>query len=82
MLAKAETLAAQQAQRQIHDASRQAGLSLGAEIERLVDLARSNDHVTPAEIDTLVHTRNEITTLLSQSRLRLDAIRLLWRAPA
>ena len=50
-------------------------------VERLNDLARSNDHILPSEIEDLTHLRDELTTALGQSRLRLDSLRLVWKAP-
>ena len=82
MLKTAEGIAQPQADKQVRDAKRQAKRSLTAEIERLEDLARRNDHISPAELEHLGHMRDELITLISQSRLRLDSIRLIWRAPA
>ena len=82
MLTKSERLADDQARRQIAQAVKNAEGSLTAEIERLKDLAGRNNKVSPAEIQALVRHRDELVRLLSQSRLRLDALRLIWRAPA
>jgi hypothetical protein len=51
-------------------------------MSRLEELAQRNDHIAPSEIEALRQFRDEVTALLSQSRLRLDALRLIWRAPA
>lgn len=51
------------------------------ELQRLVDLAKLNDHVRPAEIELakkrVRHTRNAI----EEARLRLDSIRLILEGP-
>ena len=48
-----------------------------AELQRLLDLQRINDHVRPAEValarEQIQHTQNA----LQQARLRLDAVRLI-----
>ena len=55
--------------------------SLTAEIDRLQDLAQRNSHILPSEIEALTQHREELGTVLGQARLRLDALRLIWRAP-
>lgn len=56
--------------------------ALTAELQRLVDLRRLNDHVSPAEIELarsqLAHTQ----TAIDQARLRLDSLRLIVERPA
>jgi hypothetical protein len=82
MLKKAEQITGEQADSQIAQAVEDAGKSLSAEIKRLHDLAAKNNKVSPAEIEDLTSHRDEILRLLGQSRLRLDALRLIWRTPA
>ena len=81
MLARAEEIANERARAQVGQAASAAEKSLTAEIERLRDLAQRNNHISPSEIESLTHHRDEITRLLSQSRVRLDALRLIWRTP-
>ncbi|MCH2064427.1 MAG: SNF2-related protein [Roseibacillus sp.] len=81
MLARAEEIANERARVQIGQAASAAEKSLTAEIERLRDLAQRNSHISPSEIESLVHHHDEITRLLRQSRVRLDALRLIWRTP-
>ncbi len=81
MLARAEEIASERAQAQVEQAVSAAEKSLAGEIERLRDLARRNNHISPAEIESLVEHRDEISRLLGQSRVRLDALRLIWRTP-
>ncbi len=82
LLKTAEGLADAQAQVQIRKARRNAKHCLSAELERLEDLAQRNDHIPPSEIEELTKLRDELDNHIGQSRLRLDAIRLIWRAPA
>jgi ATP-dependent helicase HepA len=81
MLKKAEEIISGQARLQIRDAERNAKKSLTAEIDRLEELAQRNRHIASSEIEELTSYRDELLKLLAQSRLRLDAIRLIWRAP-
>jgi ATP-dependent helicase HepA len=59
------------------EATAKAEAALTADLERLLDLQKLNDHVRPEEIDLarerLGHTRQAI----AHARLRLDAIRLI-----
>jgi ATP-dependent helicase HepA len=67
-------------------ALRQAALKemnhlLGHKVERLQALAQVNDHVRPQEIRLAQAQQQELATTLQQSRLRLDAARLIWKGP-
>ena len=72
---------ADQAAAQLASAQENATRDLTAGIERLEDLARRNDHIAPAEIQSLKDLQSDLSTALSQSRLRLDALRLIWKSP-
>ncbi|MCL4181381.1 MAG: RNA polymerase-binding ATPase, partial [Verrucomicrobia bacterium] len=54
---------------------------LGHEVARLQTLARVNDHVRPQEIRLAQAQQEELAGVLHQSRLRLDALRLIWKGP-
>lgn len=56
--------------------------SIGAEIARLKDLAEVNDHIRPEEIAALETLRAELGAAIGNAGIRLDAVRLIWRAPA
>jgi ATP-dependent helicase HepA len=60
-------------------ARQQATDTLNAELARLEDLATRNPRVSPAEITRQRDFRDEALAKLSESRLRLDALRLTWR---
>lgn len=51
------------------------------EIARLRDLAEINDHVTPEEIAELEAREMELAAAISSARVRIDAVRLVWKAP-
>jgi ATP-dependent helicase HepA len=52
---------------------------LQSEIDRLISLRAVNDHVRPEEIALTQNQLAELTTTLAQSRVRLDAVRLIWK---
>jgi ATP-dependent helicase HepA len=54
---------------------------LNHEVERLQMLLFVNDHIRPQEIQMAQTQQQELTTALQQSRLRLDALRLIWKGP-
>ena len=51
------------------------------EIERLEDLREINDHVRPEEIAAVRQQKTDLQSALASARLRLDALRLIWRMP-
>jgi len=54
---------------------------LGSEIRRLQDLARVNPNIREEEIDLAVQERDTLQQNISAARLRLDALRLIWKGP-
>jgi ATP-dependent helicase HepA len=54
---------------------------LAAEISRLRDLAEVNDHIKPEEITALEDRETELAAAIQNARVRLDAVRLIWKAP-
>ena len=81
MLQRAESIAEGKARTQIDEAAKAAEKSLTTEIERLRELSSRNSQISSAEIADLTDHRDELIRILGQSRLRLDALRLIWRAP-
>lgn len=79
MLAASQALAATAAKAFIEEARQLATETLAAEISRLIDLAARNPQVSPNEISALLNLRTETLTAFSTPRLRLDALRLVWR---
>jgi ATP-dependent helicase HepA len=54
---------------------------LGHEVQRLQMLQPVNDHIRPQEIQLAQAQQAELATALQASRLRLDALRLIWKGP-
>jgi len=52
---------------------------LGHEVQRLQALRQVNDHIRPQEIEWAQSQQAELGSVLQQSRLRLDAVRLIWK---
>jgi ATP-dependent helicase HepA len=81
MLEKALELAAER-MRTLADAASAVMLAqLQDEIERLEDLRAINDHVRQSEIDAATQEKSELGSALATARIRLDAIKLILRAP-
>ncbi len=77
----AEEFAGAQASARTTASQAKAVAALGAEVRRLEDLRRVNDHVRPEEI-ALARERLERTReAIAQARLRLDSIRLIVEGP-
>jgi ATP-dependent helicase HepA len=62
-------------------AQAKAGAVLGADLQRLVDLRKLNDHVRPEEITLLQEQIQRVAVAVGEARLRLDSIRLIVEAP-
>lgn len=58
-----------------------ATAALTAEIQRLVDLRKLNDHIRPDEIELGREQLQRIVMAIAQARLRLDSIRLVVETP-
>ncbi len=65
----------------IADALSSMRLQMAAEITRLRDLAEINDHVRPQDIALLEERENALAAAIGNARVRLDAVRLIWKAP-
>jgi len=81
MLEAATEKAEAQAQVLKAAAGERALAALGAELQRLVDLQRINDHVRPEEIELAREQLARTGAAISQARLRLDSIRLVVEGP-
>ena len=82
MVRRAESLAGERADQVRAAAVRELAGNLGAEIERLRALARSNDNVRPEEISLLESELAEIRRHADAARLRPEALRVIWCGPA
>jgi len=81
MLDKAQTLATERMQRLVEAANTAMTIQLRDEIERLEDLRQINDHVRPEEIAAARQQQAELQGAITAARLRLDAVRLVFRIP-
>ncbi len=64
------------------DAETRATTALTADVQRLLDLRKLNDHVRPEEIALAQEQLERTQTAIQQARLRLDAIRLIVEGDA
>jgi ATP-dependent helicase HepA len=81
MLAKVRELAMERSVPLIKEALGAMERELSGEIDRLKDLATLNDHVRPEEIAALEARRQHLSKAISNARVRVDAVRLIWMAP-
>jgi ATP-dependent helicase HepA len=79
MITAAQALAKAAAESPSQNSRELAAKQLDVEIERLEDLATRNSQVTETEIRNQRHTRDETLAALATPRIRLDALRLVWR---
>ncbi len=52
-----------------------------SETNRLRDLSEVNDHIRPEEITALEQREQQLASVIHNARVRLDAVRLIWKAP-
>jgi ATP-dependent helicase HepA len=71
--------ARQQGQTIIQHSLRDMNRLLDHEIERLKTLQAINDHVHPREIDLLQSQQQDLARAITQARVRLDSVRLIWK---
>jgi ATP-dependent helicase HepA len=77
-LVEAATEKAGERTRTLKQAARElAAGALTAELQRLVDLSKVNDHVSPKEIDLAKRQVLQTRTAIEQARLRLDSLRMI-----
>jgi ATP-dependent helicase HepA len=81
MLEKAKKIAAEKMELLVAAATDTMALQLRDEIERLEDLREINDHVRPEEIAGLKEQQKQLCDALASARLRIDAVRLIFRMP-
>jgi ATP-dependent helicase HepA len=79
MAAEAERLAGEASARLVPEAMEAMRRQLTEEVERLEDLGMVNRHVTPGEIEALKRRREDLATAIAAARVRLDAVRLIFR---
>ncbi len=79
MLDAAKKVANSASAKPIQAARELAEETITQQIARLEDLAKRNPHVSPTETKALKATLRETTEAISQARVRLDSIRLVFR---
>lgn len=79
MLAAAHAFATAASQPPATTACQLAARTLDAELARLTDLATRNPQVSAGELAALRACRHETLQALAAPRLRLDALRLIWK---
>lgn len=63
------------------EALAQVNQMLTHELQRLRSLQRVNRNVRPREIELAEQEQHQLTAAVSQSRLRLDCLRMIWKGP-
>ncbi|MBC7979970.1 MAG: DEAD/DEAH box helicase family protein [Armatimonadetes bacterium] len=78
MLESANAIAIRASAKPTHAAVVLASETIQTQIDRLADLAIRNPSISPTEIQALQDTLAETRTALTQARVRLDALRLIY----
>lgn len=81
MIGKARAHATERGEAIIHNAITKMQALLGAEVSRLRDLQKTNDHVRDEEIVLIESQANDLGERLREAPLRLDSLRLIWQTP-
>jgi ATP-dependent helicase HepA len=81
MFQRATSLAENRASATRQAARDEMELLLGHEVQRLRTLSQVNDHVRPRELELALAQQHELAKVLQHSRLRSDALRLIWQGP-
>jgi ATP-dependent helicase HepA len=82
MIETATRQAEVQAQTVIEESLEAMHQLLDHEIARLRQLQRANQHIRPEEIRRTVEEKNELATAIQHARIRMDALRLIWKGPS
>jgi ATP-dependent helicase HepA len=82
MLSKIQTLGSFAGEIVIKAALGEMHALMTSEISRLRDLAEINDHVRSEDIELLEDRTTSLTQAIENARVRIDAVRLIWKAPA
>ncbi len=81
MLEKVQALATERMAGMVAAATAAMEVQLREEVERLEDLRAINDHVRPEEIAATAQQKLALHDAIASARLRLDAVRLIFRIP-
>ncbi|MFT6574752.1 MAG: ATP-dependent helicase HepA [Akkermansiaceae bacterium] len=81
MLKALEALASQRRVKTIKKAVKQMETSLHAEKARLLDLSQVNPMIDDSDLEALDDHREALRDVLTNARLRLDSLRLIYKVP-
>ena len=81
MLGQSRDLGAAQSREVVAEAMTRMRTEMAEQTARLRDLAEVNDHIKPEEIAALEQREGELAAVIGNARVRLDAVRLIWKAP-
>jgi ATP-dependent helicase HepA len=81
MLETASERAGERSRMLIASATTRATTALTADLQRLIDLQKLNDHIRPEEISLAEKQLQDTSTAIAQARLRLDSLRLIVEGP-
>ncbi|MEO8614765.1 MAG: helicase-related protein [Luteolibacter sp.] len=81
MLEHARVLGDAESKKVIEDALSAMHHQMASEITRLRDLAEVNDHIKPDDITLLEAREDALAAVIRNARVRLDAVRLIWKTP-
>jgi len=81
MLGKARKMATALAKNLIKEATESMTTTIQGELDRLTALRKINDNIRQEEIDLTCKQMQELAEALSKARIRLDAIRLIFKGP-
>lgn len=81
MVSAAKSFAEVLSAKEIANGLQRMHLSLDHEINRLSSLHKKNNHIRPEEIQTAVAEKTNLTSLISEARIRLDAVQLIKKGP-
>ncbi|MDA9962430.1 RNA polymerase-associated protein RapA [Opitutales bacterium] len=81
MLGKARKMATAMAKNSIKEATESMTTTIQGELDRLTALRKINDNIRQEEIDLTCKQMQELAEALSKARIRLDAIRLIFKGP-
>jgi ATP-dependent helicase HepA len=81
MLGKARKIATATAKKTAKEASQSMTATMQRELDRLTALQKVNENIRQEEIDLTREQMQELAEALSKARVRLDAIRLIFKGP-
>ena len=81
MIGAARELAEKERPRRIEASLIEMRDVMGKELRRLRALSEVNRHVRPEEVNRVEAETRDLRTAIESAKLRLDALRLIWKTP-